>query len=89
MRLIIRQKAEDASVFVADYIANRIKGFNPTAERPFVLGLPTGGSPISVYQLLVDKYKAGQVCPPTSHSPLAGTIPLQSRISADRGITSW
>ncbi|KAL2755636.1 hypothetical protein ACRALDRAFT_1051034 [Sodiomyces alcalophilus JCM 7366] len=61
MRLIIREKAKEASVYVADYIVNRIKEFNPTPERPFVLGLPTGGSPISVYQLLVDKYNAGQI----------------------------
>jgi hypothetical protein len=29
--------------------------------------LPTGSSPIGVYNELVRSYKAGQVCPPLSH----------------------
>lgn len=62
MRLIIRQDAEASAVHVADYIVKRINDFSPTADRPFVLGLPTGSSPVGVYKALVNKYKAGEVC---------------------------
>lgn len=39
----------------------RIKAFNPTPEKPFVLGLPTGSSPEIVYKILVERYKAGEI----------------------------
>lgn len=61
MRLIIRDDDSAASSYVANYIIDRIKTFQPTAENPFVLGLPTGSSPLGVYKILVEKYKAGEV----------------------------
>lgn len=61
MRLIIREDADASSAYVAKYIVERIKAFNPTPQNPFVLGLPTGSSPLGVYKILVDKYKAGEV----------------------------
>ncbi|KAG5951449.1 Glucosamine-6-phosphate isomerase 1 [Claviceps sorghi] len=61
MRLIIRDDGLAASSYVANYIINRIRAFQPTAENPFVLGLPTGSSPLGVYKVLVEKYKAGEV----------------------------
>ena len=61
MRLIIRDDSESASSYVANYIVERIKHFNPTPSHPFVLGLPTGSSPLGVYRILVEKYKAGEV----------------------------
>jgi len=61
MRLIIRDNSESASSYVANYIVDRIKTFNPSSENPFVLGLPTGSSPLGVYRCLVEKYKAGEV----------------------------
>ena len=64
MRVIIRDQATEASEYVANYIVERIKQANPTAERPFVLGLPTGSSPLNVYKALVKQYKAGQVSTP-------------------------
>lgn len=61
MRLIIRDDAEASSAYVAKYIVDRIKAFNPSPQNPFVLGLPTGSSPLAVYRTLVDKYKSGEV----------------------------
>ncbi|KAM7195223.1 glucosamine-6-phosphate isomerase 1 [Naviculisporaceae sp. PSN 640] len=61
MRLIIRDDAEEASSYVANYIIDRIKHFNPSPANPFVLGLPTGSSPLGVYRILVEKYKAGEI----------------------------
>lgn len=39
----------------------RIIAFAPTASRPFVLGLPTGSSPIGIYRILVEQFKAGKI----------------------------
>ena len=33
---------QDVGDWASAYIIHRIHDFNPTAERPFVLGLPTG-----------------------------------------------
>ncbi|KAI0392289.1 glucosamine-6-phosphate deaminase [Xylariaceae sp. FL0594] len=61
MRLIIRDDAETASFYVANYIIDRIRHFNPSPSHPFVLGLPTGSSPLGVYRILVEKYKASEI----------------------------
>ena len=61
MRVIIQPTYEKLSQWAADYIVNKINSFNPTAERPFVLGLPTGSSPIGMYQNLVKAYKEGRI----------------------------
>ncbi len=47
-RLIIRDNYDDVSEYVANYVAKRINDFKPTLQRPFVLGLPTGSSPIGI-----------------------------------------
>ncbi|KZF19574.1 hypothetical protein L228DRAFT_214594 [Xylona heveae TC161] len=60
-RLIIRDDPDEASRYIADYILERIKGFDPSPERPFVLGLPTGSSPKLIYKYLVESFKAGQI----------------------------
>lgn len=61
MRLIPVQTSEQASTWAARHIVERINAFNPTAERPFVLGLPTGGTPILTYKALIEHYKRGEV----------------------------
>ncbi|KAJ1910317.1 Glucosamine-6-phosphate isomerase (Glucosamine-6-phosphate deaminase) (GNPDA) (GlcN6P deaminase) [Tieghemiomyces parasiticus] len=61
MRLHIRDTIDDVAEYVANYIIARIQAFNPTAERPFVIGLPTGSSPLGVYRFLVAKHRAGEV----------------------------
>ncbi|MDR0760366.1 MAG: glucosamine-6-phosphate deaminase [Treponema sp.] len=61
MRLLIHKSAEDAGRWVAGYLANRITTFGPGKGRPFVMGLPTGSSPLITYQELIRLYKEGQV----------------------------
>eukprot|EP01112_Ceratiomyxa_fruticulosa_P015671 TRINITY_DN463_c0_g1_i12.p1 TRINITY_DN463_c0_g1~~TRINITY_DN463_c0_g1_i12.p1 ORF type:complete len:265 (-),score=56.41 TRINITY_DN463_c0_g1_i12:85-879(-) len=61
MRLIIRDTPEEVSEYVAVYVRDRINHFRPTAERPFVLGLPTGSSPIGTYKRLVEMHKKGEL----------------------------
>ncbi|MDE6540639.1 MAG: glucosamine-6-phosphate deaminase [Muribaculaceae bacterium] len=61
MRLIIQPDYEQLSLWAANYVAARINEFNPTAERPFVLGCPTGSSPLGLYRNLVRLNKEGKV----------------------------
>jgi glucosamine-6-phosphate deaminase len=53
--------ADDTALYTALYIARRINAFSPTEERPFVLGLPTGGTPLATYRHLVRLYREGKV----------------------------
>ena len=42
-------------------MAAKIKKANPTAEKPFVLGLPTGSSPLGMYKNLIELNKQGVI----------------------------
>ncbi|OOF79154.1 glucosamine-6-phosphate deaminase [Rodentibacter caecimuris] len=61
MRLIPLQTNDQVSRWAARHIADRINHFKPTAERPFILGLPTGSTPLKTYQELIKLYQAGEV----------------------------
>ena len=61
MRLIIEPDYENVSQWAANYVASRINQANPTAEKPFVLGCPTGSSPLGMYKKLIELNKAGKV----------------------------
>ncbi|TBU48634.1 glucosamine-6-phosphate isomerase [Dichomitus squalens] len=61
MRLIIRDDPAAVGEYIGNYIAKRINAFNPTPEKPFVLGLPTGSSPIPTYKHLIGLVKAGKL----------------------------
>jgi glucosamine-6-phosphate deaminase len=74
MRLTIRDTKEEVGSHIADYIVRRINKFVPTEEHPnFVLGLPTGSSPLPVYRRLVELYKEGKVSFKVSFSSLSGS----------------
>ena len=61
MRVVIKEDYEEACEFVAEYIAKRITEFHPDAQKPFVLGLPTGSTPLGIYKRLIEKYRAGEL----------------------------
>lgn len=61
MRLIIQPDANQMAQWAANYIAAKINKANPTAEKPFVLGLPTGSSPLLTYKALIKLYETGVV----------------------------
>ena len=61
MRLIIEKDYSDVSRWAANYVASRINAANPTPEHPFVLGCPTGSSPLGMYRALIELNKAGKV----------------------------
>lgn len=61
MRLIPLNNAKEVGLWSARYITDRINKFKPTAEKPFILGLPTGGTPLTTYKRLIELYEAGEV----------------------------
>lgn len=61
MRLIINNNYETCSKWAANYIVYKIKSFRPSADKPFVLGLPTGSTPLGTYQELIQLYKNGKI----------------------------
>jgi glucosamine-6-phosphate deaminase len=58
MRLVILENYDALSRWAAAYIADRINRFG---GRPFVLGLPTGSSPLGTYRELIDLHRAGKL----------------------------
>ena len=58
MRLIVQEDYKKLSKWVAHYIARSINEFEPTPEKQFILGLPTGSSPVGTYQELVKLVKS-------------------------------
>mgnify|MGYP001009657190 CR=1 FL=1 len=61
MRLIIQPDYDACSVWAADYICKKITDFAPTASKPFVLGLPTGSTPLGVYKELINRYRQKKI----------------------------
>jgi glucosamine-6-phosphate deaminase len=61
MRVIIEPNFEKISKWTANYIVAKINAAQPTAEKPFVLGLPTGASPLGTYQELIAMCQKGKI----------------------------
>ena len=61
MRIIIKEDYEGASQWAAAYVVRSINAFKPTPKKPFVLGLPTGSSPLGMYRELIRLNKAKKV----------------------------
>ncbi len=61
MRLIVQSEAIGVAKWSAFYIAQRINESSSSAEKPFVLGLPTGSTPLGTYSELIRIYREGKV----------------------------
>lgn len=61
MRLIIQENKEKLATWAANHVVKRINDAKPTAEKPFVLGLPTGSTPLGMYKELIRLNKEGKV----------------------------
>jgi len=58
MRLLIHPDSDRANRWTARYIADRINAFK---RKPFVLGLPTGSSPLGIYREFVKMHSEGKL----------------------------
>jgi len=61
MRLIIQSEAVSVAKWSAVYIARRIKEATDASAKPFVLGLPTGSTPLGTYNELIRIYNEGKI----------------------------
>lgn len=61
MRVLIKQDENEIAEWTADYLIKKINDFRPTIEKPFVLGLPTGSSPIATYKELIRRHQLGDI----------------------------
>lgn len=61
MRLLVHDNYTDLSKWLAHYVASKINKHNSSKANPFVLGLPTGSSPLGVYKELIKLYKSKKV----------------------------
>jgi len=62
MRLILKENKAECGDYAAAYIANLIRNYDHTPARPhFVLGLPTGSTPLPTYKELIRLHKAGEL----------------------------
>ena len=59
MRVIILKNADEVARWSAYQITKKILKFKPTREKPFVLGLPTGSTPLATYRELINLYNEG------------------------------
>ena len=61
MKVIIKNSSKDGSIWAAHYIASKIKEKAAKTNKPFVLGLPTGSTPLETYAELIRMVKAGEL----------------------------
>jgi len=61
VRVIIQPNAQKVGEWSAAYITKYINRYKATAQKPFVLGLPTGSSPVPTYKEFARLKEAGKV----------------------------
>jgi glucosamine-6-phosphate deaminase len=59
--VIIEPNYDLAAQWCANYIVKSINNFGPSKDKPFVLGLPTGSSPLGAYKELIRLNKKAAV----------------------------
>lgn len=55
------ETADKVAEWSAKYVVKRINDFKPGPDKYFVLGLPTGSTPLGMYKKLIEYYVAGKV----------------------------
>ena len=61
MKVIIRNNSTEGSLWAAHHIAEKIKAKAAVTDKPFVLGLCTGSTPIETYAELARMVQAGEL----------------------------
>ncbi|MFN8770093.1 MAG: glucosamine-6-phosphate deaminase [Neisseriaceae bacterium] len=59
MRLLI--SGDILGEWAAHYLCKKIQIFKPSSTKPFVLGLPTGSTPLEMYKELIKLYQLGKI----------------------------
>ncbi|KAH8864424.1 Glucosamine-6-phosphate isomerase [Schistosoma japonicum] len=54
MRLLILEDPEEVAAWAAKYVMKKITDFKPSESKYFVLGLPTGSTPLGMYRRLIE-----------------------------------
>ena len=61
MRVIIKETSAEVAQWAARLIVDEINAKAAKTDAPFVLGLPTGSTPLQTYKELIRLYEAGEV----------------------------
>ena len=61
MRVLILKDYDQISRWTANYVAEKINQKHAVSNEPFVLGCPTGSSPLGMYRELIRLNKEGKV----------------------------
>ena len=61
MKVVIKETSQDVAQWAANHIVEQINKKAALTDAPFVLGLPTGSTPLATYKALIEKYRAGEV----------------------------
>ena len=61
MRVIIKDTSAEVAQWAARHIVDEIKAKASKTDAPFVLGLPTGSTPLQTYKELIRLHEAGEV----------------------------
>lgn len=61
MRIVIKPEQQEVAAWTANYIIEKINAANPTTDNPFILGLPTGSSPVMAYKEMIKRHQQGEV----------------------------
>lgn len=61
MRLVIQPDTSGIANWAANHIAKKINESSSSTKQPFVLGLPTGSTPLETYKKLIEMNKKGEI----------------------------
>ncbi|MBP5399713.1 MAG: glucosamine-6-phosphate deaminase [Alphaproteobacteria bacterium] len=61
MRVIINSNYQQCAQWAAEYVAYKIKAAHPTKEKPFVMALPAGSTPLGMFEALISMFKKGKI----------------------------
>lgn len=61
MKVVIKETSQDVAQWAANHIVEQINKKAALTDAPFVLGLPTGSTPLATYKALIEKHRAGEV----------------------------
>lgn len=62
MKLVILKNHQAIGSWVSKYLSKKITNFSPSLQKTnFVLGLPTGSTPLPLYRKLIQFYKKGDL----------------------------